>query len=376
MTLDAIRRSAVNRSLFPPATLQGALDTLGFVQADPIRAPARAQDLTLRHRVVGYRAGDLERLYPTLAVEEDFFVNYGFVTRSLQALMHPRTVASLRPTGRNRRAQAVLAFVRQRGEVHPREVDAHFAHGTVTNYWGGASSATTHLLEAMTYKGLLRVARREAGVRIYAPHEHGPAPAGAVVRRARIDALIDVAVGKYGPLPASSLSFLVRRLRYAVPQWCGDLGTALTRAKQRLSQAVVGGTVWYWPPGEALSSEPTPDSVRLLTPFDPVVWDRDRFELLWGWAYRFEAYTPRDKRKLGYYALPLLWRDQVVGWGNVSVDFGEMTAAFGYVAGGPPRDREFIRQLDAEVERMRLFLHAGVGSTPPTGARANRRHRL
>lgn len=358
MTLDAIRRSAVVRSLFPPVTLQGALDALGFVQADPIRAPARAQDLTLRHRAAGYRAGDLERLYSALAVDEDFFVNYGFVTRSLQALMHPRTVGSLRPTARNRRAQAVLAFVRERGAVHPRQVDAHFAHGTVTNYWGGASSATTHLLEAMHYKGLLRVARRESGVRIYSLHEHGPPPIGAGARRARLDALVDVAVHKYAPLPAASLSYLVSRLRYAVPQWRGELGSALARAKQRLSQAPAGGTVWYWPDGEALSSEPPPDGVRLLAPFDPVVWDRRRFELLWEWRYRFEAYTPLAKRKLGYYALPLLWRDRVIGWGNVSVKAGVMAVALGYVAGRPPRGRDFARELEAEIERMRVFLAA------------------
>ena len=64
--LDELRRYAVARSLFAPTTLQRAIDTLGFVQADPIRAPARAQDLTLRHRVADYRAGDLERRYATL----------------------------------------------------------------------------------------------------------------------------------------------------------------------------------------------------------------------------------------------------------------------------------------------------------------------
>src|SRR5512134_4134839 len=87
-TIDDLRRHAVGRSLFAPTTLQRALDTLGFVQADPIRAPARAQDLTLRHRVKGYRAGDLERLYTTLDVHEDFFVNYGFVSREVSSLMH------------------------------------------------------------------------------------------------------------------------------------------------------------------------------------------------------------------------------------------------------------------------------------------------
>src|SRR3954469_3287668 len=90
ISLDDLRRFAVARSLFTPTALQRALDRLGFVQADPIRAPARAQDLTLRHRVAGYRAGDLERRYAELDVEEDVFVNYGFVTSTVQALMHPR----------------------------------------------------------------------------------------------------------------------------------------------------------------------------------------------------------------------------------------------------------------------------------------------
>ena len=74
-TLDDLRRYAVARTLFKPTTLLRAIEKLGFVQADPIRAPARAQDLTLRHRVVGYRAGDLERRYAKLAVEEECLVN-------------------------------------------------------------------------------------------------------------------------------------------------------------------------------------------------------------------------------------------------------------------------------------------------------------
>ena len=80
-TLSDLRRYAISRSLFRPTTLPKAIAKLGFVQADPIRAPARAQDLTLRHRVANYRAGDLERRYSKLPIEEDFFVNYGFVPR-------------------------------------------------------------------------------------------------------------------------------------------------------------------------------------------------------------------------------------------------------------------------------------------------------
>ena len=87
LTLAALRRYAIARTLFRPTTLPKAIARLGFVQADPIRAPARAQDLTLRHRVVDYCAGDLERRYPRLHIEEDFFVNYGFLPRATHRLM-------------------------------------------------------------------------------------------------------------------------------------------------------------------------------------------------------------------------------------------------------------------------------------------------
>lgn len=328
---------------------------MGFVQADPIRAPARAQDLILRHRVKNYRAGDLERRYTELDVEEDFFVNYGYVSRSLQALMHPRANSgSPWPTGQRRKAKLLLDFVRERGPVHPREVDEYFAHGRVTNYWGGSSNATTHLLDAMHYTGLLRIVRREKGIRIYAVHEHEPIARSVVERRGRIDALVDTVVRIYAPLPGPSLTYYVRRLRYAVPHWAKELTAALHRAKERLTHARVGNIDWYWPAEEDPVGHDTPGVVRLLAPFDPLVHDRDRFELLWGWVYRFEAYTPAAKRKLGYYAMPLLWRDRVIGWANLSIKDNALVPDLGYVA--TPTDPVFKRELDAELDRVRNFL--------------------
>ena len=215
ITLEAMRRFAVARSLFEPLSLKRALHKMGFVQADPIRAPARAQDLTLRHRVKDYRAGDLERHYAKLGVAEDFFINYGFVTHAdpgadASAPSRPRQRngqitnpwrGARWPAKRKKLAQLLLEFVRERGAVHPREVDEHFAHGSVTNYWGGSSNATTRLLDEMHYGGMLRVTRRAGGIRIYTAHQHGPGPLDPSERRARIDALVDVAVNLYAPLP-------------------------------------------------------------------------------------------------------------------------------------------------------------------------------
>jgi hypothetical protein len=367
VTPDDLRRLAVSESLFPLTTLKRSLHRMQFVQADPIRAPARAQDLILRHRVKDYRAGDLERRYGSLGrnslgIEEDFFINYGFVTRELQALMHPRADCRVPaenqlpwPAARRKRAQLLLDFVRERGNVHPREVDEYFSHGKVKNYWGGNSNATTHLLDAMHYQGLLRVVRREAGIRIYAAHEHAAELLDEAVCDARLDALADVAIRIYAPLPLGSLRFLLRRLRFAAPQWENRVAGTIHRARQRLSHAHVEGVDWYWPPEWKVQSGKPDDAVRLLAPFDPVVWDRWRFEMLWGWTYRFEAYTPAAKRVRGYYAMPMLWRDDVVGWANLSVKNGSLQADFGY-ARSAPRDRTFTLGLEEELERVRMFL--------------------
>jgi uncharacterized protein YcaQ len=353
--LDALRRHAVARSLFTPTTLPKAIARLGFVQADPIRAPARAQDLTLRHRVAAYRAGELESRYPRLAVEEDFFVNYGFMPRTLQRLMHPRTARTVWPKARWAQAHEVLAFVRERGVVHPRDVDAQFQHGKTRNWFGGSSNASTELLDGMHYRGLLRVARREVGTRCYAARDSHDAAADA---DGAMDALVDVIVAKYAPLPASSFSQLVMFLAAAAPQWHDARKAALARARQRLPSATVDGVTWIWPAGENPASRhhQPDDEVRLLAPFDPIVWDRRRFEAFWDWAYRFEAYTPATKRVRGYYALPLLWRERVIGWGNVAVEDGHLRAALGYVDGKAPRSAEFRRALDDELQRLHAFL--------------------
>jgi uncharacterized protein YcaQ len=358
LTLDTLRRYAVARTFFTPTTLPRAIARLGFVQMDPIRAPARAQDLTLRHRVRDYRAGDLERRYARLAIEEDFFINYGVVPRATQALMHPRTARNAWPKARWAQAQAVLDFVHERGVVHPREVDLHFQHGKTRNWFGGSSNASTQLLDGMHYRGLLRVARREGGTRCYAAHDAHtqPAPTDA---DATHDALVDLAVAKYAPLPAPSLGWLLSALALgAAPQWRASRAAALKRARARLPCATVDGVVWYWPADENPLSRrhQLDDELRLLAPFDPLVWDRRRFEAFWGWAYRFEAYVPPAQRVRGYYALPLLWRGDVLGWANASLRGGTLDVQPGYVAGRAPRDAAYKRAFDAEVERLRLFL--------------------
>ncbi|MDM0087929.1 MULTISPECIES: crosslink repair DNA glycosylase YcaQ family protein [unclassified Variovorax] len=357
-TLDDLRRYAVARTLFTPTTLPAAIRRLGFVQADPIRAPARAQDLTLRHRVKDYRAGDLESRYSRLAIEEDCLVNYGFLPREHLALMHPRESKRAWDADTQRKAAEVLAYVQAHGPVHPRQVELHFAHGRVTNYWGGASNATTHLLDGLHYRGLLRVVRRDSGTRVYAAVAHPPADDSPAGRAQRAAALIALVVRKYAPLPAASLTYLIRLLGYGAPHLAAQTQAALRIARdEELASCRIDGTTWYWPADEKPASKrhAPDDALRLLAPFDPVVWDRRRFELLWGWTYKFEAYTPAPQRRFGYYALPMLWHEQVIGWANVSAPGGPLQPSFGYAA-TPPRGAAFRAALDDELQRMTQFL--------------------
>ena len=120
----------------------------------------------------------------------------------------------------------------------------------------------------------------------------------------------------------------------------------------------MAGVEWYWPAAERPKESAVEEQVRFLAPFDPVVWDRRRFAMLWDWEYRFEAYTPVKQRKLGYYALPLLWRDRVMGWANAAYDDGVLRTDIGFVASRPPRDRAFKRELEGEIERLKKFLSA------------------
>ncbi len=352
----ALRAHAVSRSLFPPRELEAAIRTLGFVQIDPIRAPARAQDLVLRHRVVNYRNGDLDRRYPDLPVVEDYVHVYGVLPRQTRRLLHPRAgeprfhIESEHPQLPPR----VLAHVRRHGATHPRDLARAFGTQRTVNAWGGHSAATTRVLALLHYRGMLRVARRVNGTRVY---DLETEDARASTPAVRATGLIRLLVRLYAPLSEISLKSLAKMIdtRSLTAE---ERAAAISRVMGSgwVASATVDGERYFWPADEDVRREPHSE-VRLLAPFDPVVWDRRRFEHLWDWAYRFEAYTPASGRRFGYYALPLLWRDAVIGWANVSTRGGKLDVELGF-ARKRPRDAGFRRELDAELARFAAFLDA------------------
>lgn len=350
--IETLRRHATQASLRAPNDLAGAISGMGFVQADPIQAPARAQDLILRQRVKGYRQGDLQHRYPKLKLEEDFLYAYGFMPPAVVDLLHPR------PTKLDGFAADLLAFVRQQGVTHPRDLETAFGKTRTVNNWGGFSKATTQALQTLHYAGALRVAGRQGGVRLYAP---APTPRGteeSPERRAEKLALL--ILGILAPISTSGLNGTFALLRRGAPGLKG-LNEAVVglRRSGAVEALTADGETYLFPArssDEAATAvaEPT-NRVRILAPFDPIVWDRRRFDHLWGWRYRFEAYVPPSKRQLGYYAMPLLWRDQVIGWVNWERRDGANVRTVGYAA-KPPSSKIFARALEKELEGMDIFL--------------------
>lgn len=342
--LDLLRSLTISQTLFRPTSLKKAMGKLGFVQADPIRSPARAQDLVLRHRVKGYHAGDLEREYLFLDLEEDYLYAHGFVTRGIWQLLHPRPKVKLAAFDRR-----VLETVRKLGKVHPKDLLPHFNGKLTKNWWGGSSHKTKMSLDWLHYFGLLKVAKRQNGIRIYEFLDPVPNPLSI---EERLNKLTLAMVNLLAPVSPKTLHQALHSLRRHFGQTRPAV-ESLVESGQLVKQHI-DGVSYLWP-GQKPRREEMRDEVRFLAPFDPLVWDRARFEHLWGWKYRFEAYTPKEKRIRGYYAMPLLWGNNVIGWANIKKLTGEIDVDLGFIH-KRPKEKVFESELEKEVGRLEQFL--------------------
>ena len=283
MNVATLRRMAVLRAFPPPRSLGQAIETAGFVQADPIRAPARAQDLILRHRVTAYRAGDLERRYPKLSIEEGYLYAYGFMPARVRGLLFPRhdpDAADGRfvPSGL---AADVLGFVRDQGPTHPTALEEHFGAARQINGWGGLSKATTRVSTrcCITACSAWYDGTRESGfIRPLASHRL------SWTHRYAWSRLVLLVASALAPVPAPTLSAATARLARTIagPGVKYDAIGVLTR-NGALEAAIVDGVRYLWP-AAAIGHARARGGVRFLAPFDPLVWDRRRFEQSLGLA--------------------------------------------------------------------------------------------
>lgn len=341
-------------------SLKEAIDAMQFVQIDPIQSPTYTQDLVLRNRIEGYKNGDILRNYNQLELEEDYLYAYGYIAKDLQQLWHPRHKPKL-----SNFDQDILEFVKQHGHTTSKDLEQEFGKHTVQNDWGGASRATKQSLDRLHRSGLLRIANRRKGIRIYEASQGDQIKLDIAERKQE---LIKALVRLLQPMHKKTLNqslFIIRRYLGETKNQVQEL-----LARGELQELNLEGETYYALSDCNIQANTTyHEEVKFLSPFDPLVWDRLRFEQIWGWQYRFEAYTPPSRRIRGYYAMPLLWRSDIIGWVNISKQIRgrlrvrqagyplsnkELNFEFGYV-NSKPNDKIFDIELEKEVERFREF---------------------
>jgi uncharacterized protein YcaQ len=283
VSLAEARRIAVcAQALDGSAT--GVLDTvrrLGFLQIDPIATVATPQQLVLWSRLGAFDIAELDRLL----WEERKLVEWGAFIWPIEDL--PLIRARMRRRRgkyawerrgneflqKNTRFRRYLLHeLERRGPLLSRELEADLMKPGDPHVWWGSRKVTV-MLELLQGRGVVAVVGRRGKQRVW-----------------------DLAERWYPETERVTLAEAERRL-----------------AEKRRRALGVWPEKGEWRVHPKAADGPVPNRVTFLSPFDRLIHDRARMELLWNFYYRLEMYVPKAKREYGYYVLPILRGDRLIG---------------------------------------------------------------
>jgi len=284
ISLAQARRIAVRAQLLdgPSTDVLSTVRRLGFLQLDPISVVAPPQQLVLWSRLGPFDPGELDRL---LWQERKLFEWNAFIwpietLPLIRARMRERwghykwqrwAAEFLKEQGKLRRY--VLGELERRGPTLSRDLEHPEARADERYVWWGTRAQLTWMLELLHRRGLIAVAGRRGGQRLW-----------------------DLAERWY---PETETVPLAEARRALEEQRFRALGVKLEKGRLLVH-------------GEA-DARSVPPHTTFLSPFDRLIHDRARAEVLWGFRYRLEMYVPQAKREYGYYVLPILRGDRLVG---------------------------------------------------------------
>jgi uncharacterized protein YcaQ len=328
VTLEQARRIAVRAQLLD-GSARGVLETvrrLGFLQLDPIATVATPQHLVLWSRLGPFDTAELDRL---LWTERKLFEWNAFIW-PIEAL--PLIRAGMRRRGAPTQSweryrqeflrqnasfrRYMLRELEHRGPLLSRELEDRSIQGRRKHRWFG-SRHVAEMLEILHLRGEVAVVGRRAGQRVWGLAEHW--------------------YPKTETVPVREAERLLAELRFRA------LGVRFEKGE--------------WQAHPDISDTPVDDRVTLLSPFDRLVHDRKRAEALFGFRYRLEMYVPAAKREYGYYVLPILVGDRLVG--RVEPRFDRQTGALEVLGAWGDTSR-----LDEALDRLAAFIGANRAQAP------------
>jgi uncharacterized protein len=333
VTAAAARRFLVARQFLAPArSVAGGPDAvlevfrrLGSIQFDPLSVAGRAHDLFLHARVADYDPAWCDQLYERGAIFEAY--NKGLSLVPAEDFAWFRGAVSTRPQrtldDNAEVAARVLERIRAEGALSTGDFERV---RTSTDWFGMPANVVRDVLDAYVVTGVIGLARRDGNRRYYDLIERllpadvlAPAPTlrerllHKMLSRYRAHGLLGIAAPDVfqgiGPAKPD-------------PRWPGNPGrTALREELVERGDLVpiqvegVSGKRFVLADDVALLEAPPepPPSVAFLPPFDALVWDRRLLASLFGFEYVWELFIPPEKRRWGWYVLPILFGDRLVG---------------------------------------------------------------
>ena len=380
VTTEAAWRFLVGRQLLAPArSLEGGPDAvlevfrrLGSVQFDPLSIAGRNHDLVLHARVADYDPAWCDRLYEHRRIFEAYNKGLSLVPttefpwfRGNLSRNAPRTLAENADV-----AGRVLERIRADGPLS--SLDFERERGPTTDWFGMPTNAVRAVLEAYAVTGVLGLARRDGNRRYYDVLER-LLPARVLARKLPVEEQLQhKLLSRYrahGLLGVGGGGDVFGGLGPAKPdeRWPGYPGRSALRDELvergdlvpvevdgvRGKRLVVSDDV------ELLQAPPDPPpSVAFVPPFDPIVWDRRLLGSLFEFEYVWELFVPPDKRRWGWYVLPIVFRNRFVGRIEPRIDRDEARVQ---VLGLWWEDGFAPRRADGFVDAMRDALRAYLG---------------
>ena len=353
--------------------LDGLIERLGFVQVDTISTLEQAHHHILFTRANGYRKPLLKHL---LEKRRSLFEHWTHDASIIPTRFYPYWKSRFRRTAAriadnrhwaerfNGRQDEVLAEMRHRvaetGPVSSREVTPDDTEAR-SAWWGWTPSKTA--LEYLWHTGEFAVAARRWFAKVYdlshrvIPAEHHEPEQD---HAATVDWMCREAIARLGVGSPREIAAFFNAVSIAEAEaWCA---AAPPDTLRRLEIEHADGSlrdVWARPDALDLArAAPAPlPRVRFLSPFDPMIRERDRTQRFFGFDYRFEAFVPAPKRVWGYYVLPMLERDRLIGRIELKAhrDRGALEVRGFWLEPGVRPAKARLARIDAVIDRWRAF---------------------
>jgi uncharacterized protein YcaQ len=310
-----------------PAATSAAIAHLGYVQIDTINVIERCHHHILFSRIPGYRRGDLAH---NQSVDKSIFEYWTHALSYVPVADLPFFVPAMKRQREtpsrwfgsvtSDEVKKMLGRLRKEGPLSIRDIgDDELVD---KNHPWASRKPSKRVLEMMFIQGLVVVSARQGMVKTYdltARHFGWTAQPKAATERQVTAYKLDRALRSQGLVSLDSICHLDAPGKAAVK----ELIDARVRRKLLVPVAIEGAEkVPHWADPAALAavaSEP-PNLVHILSPFDPLIIQRKRLKLFFGYDHIFEAYIPAAKRQLGYFALPVLLGDRIVAALDLKTD--------------------------------------------------------